>query len=50
MNTPEVNRLNKETYGPFFQKLVDDRETVAAVEAELKFFDSLTKSSVKNPI
>src|SRR5258706_11330824 len=41
MNGPAVSGLKKETYGPFFENLITDRETVAAVLVELKFFDSL---------
>ncbi|WP_157088323.1 hypothetical protein [Bradyrhizobium jicamae] len=41
MNRTDVSELKKETYGPFFENLINDRETVAAAIVELKFFDSL---------
>jgi hypothetical protein len=41
MNGTAVSGLNNDTYGPFFENLINDRDTVAAVLVELKFFDSL---------
>jgi hypothetical protein len=42
MNRPSVTALKKETYGPYFENLISDQQTVEAVLIELKFFDSLS--------